>query len=271
MMKAQEDVDRFVHELLNSRKYCELGLPEVTVRDLIQQEIPKYRTAKEAFKAVRQKLHNIVAPYLGDVDYQRASEDLLNAFASGDPQQVRAVCEALLRSHASTRERLTDLRAFYEQLFTITGQPDSILDLACGMNPFAFSWMMLPTTVRYYAYDIHHPRVALINQYFSLIGLQPLAEVRDVLVDPPKVEAEVAFFFKEAHRFEQRRRGCNRDFWRALRVKWLLVSLPVKDLTGHHSIVERQRALMKRSLAGLSWVVTELMFDSEVVFCIQKS
>lgn len=270
-MKHQEDVEHFVHELLNSRKYCELGLPEATLRDLIRQEMPKYRTAKEAFKAVRRKLHNIVAPYLGDVDYQAALQDLLKAFASGDSQQVRVVCEDLLRSHVSTRERIAELSAFYKRLFNITGQPDSILDLACGMNPFAFSWMGLPTTVRYYAYDIHLPRVALINQYFRLLGLQPLAEVRDVLVNPPEVEAEVAFFFKEAHRFEQRRHGCNRDFWRALRVKWLLVSLPVKDLAGRHSIVERQRLLMKRNLVDLSWPVTELMFESEVVFCIQKS
>jgi 16S rRNA (guanine(1405)-N(7))-methyltransferase len=271
-MNAKEvDIEHFIRDLLKSRKYRELELPEVTIRDLLQQEISKYRTSREAFKVVRQKLHNIVASYLGDADYQTASEDLSAAFACGDSQKVRAVCEALLRSHASTRERLKNLSDFYKQLFAVTGQPDSILDLACGMNPFAFSWMALPTTIRYYAYDIHRPRVALINQYFILQGLQPLAEVRDVLVAPPDVEAEVAFFFKEAHRFEQRRRGCNRDFWRALRVKWLLVSLPAKDLTGHHSMIERQRALIKRNLAGLSWPVTEVMFDSEIVFCIQKS
>lgn len=270
-MNSQEEIERFICELLNSRKYRALGLPEDTVRDLLRQEMPKYSSTEEAFKAVRKKLHNIVAPYLGDVDYLSANEELKRAFNASDPSQVKEVCEKLLRSHVSTRERLPYLRTFYERLFSVTGVPNSVLDLACGMNPFAFPWMGLSLSVSYHAYDIHRSRVALINQYFCLQGLSPLAEVRDVLVDPPMIQADVAFFFKEAHRFEQRRHGCNRDFWRALRVKWLLVSLPIMDLTGHHSMVERQRALVERTLASLSWSVTELLFESELVFCIRRT
>ncbi len=36
------------------------------------------------------------------------------------------------------------------------------------------------------------------------------ARVQDILIKPPDVEADIAFFFKEAHRFEQRQHGCNR-------------------------------------------------------------
>jgi 16S rRNA (guanine(1405)-N(7))-methyltransferase len=183
---------------------------------------------------------------------------------------VKAACTAILTSHASTRERITILEEFYPRLFSCTGQPSVILDLACGLNPFTFPWMGLPLSTRYYAYDINRPRVALINHYFSLQGLTPLASTEDILVNPPQVGADVAFFFKEAHRFEQRQRGCNLAFWQALRVRYLLVSLPTSSLTGRHSLVDGHRKLVYSILTGQPWQVTEILFTNELVFCIDK-
>jgi 16S rRNA (guanine(1405)-N(7))-methyltransferase len=176
-----------------------------------------------------------------------------------------------MESHASTRERIPQLETFYEQLWAVTGRPESILDLACALHPFGLPWMDLPVVTRYYAYDLHAPRVKLINRFLKAMVHEALAKVQDILVNPPEVEADVALFFKEAHRFEQRQKGCNRPFFEALRVRWLLVSLPAADLSGHHSLVERQRNLMDSILAGLDWPVTELTIGNELVFCIRKA
>jgi len=94
--------------------------------------------------------------------------------------------------------------------------------------------------------------------------------VRDILLDPPQIQADVALFFKEAHRFEQREKGCNRAFWQALHVNWLLVSLPTENLTGTHSKLEQHRSLVRDTLSGLDWTVTEALFPGELVFCIRK-
>jgi 16S rRNA (guanine(1405)-N(7))-methyltransferase len=262
-------IDTLLKDLLSNRKYRTLDLPEETVRDLLEKELAA-KSTKEAVKNVKHKLHNIVAPYLGDPDYAAAQADLEAAFAAHDPAAVRSVCRGLLEAHASTRERLPVLEEFYARVFEITGQPASILDLACGLNPFAFPWMGLPLSVQYHAYDLHRPRVDCIQRYFQLQGLTPLAEARDILVDPPQVQADVAFFFKEARRFEQRRRGCCRPFWEALRVRWLLVSLPSSSLTGRHDLADQQRRLVSSALSGLPWPVTEIVVGNEMVFCIEK-
>lgn len=261
--------DELTAGILASAKYRLLGIPVETVRDLLEGELPLHRSQKEAVKAARQKLHNIVAPYLGDVDFTTASVRLEVAFQSG-VRAVQETCREILLQHASTRERMPILEDFYHCIFAQTGTPRVLLDLACGLNPLAFNWMGLPTTVRYHAYDINLPRVKLINHYFTLQGLAPLAECRDVLLDPPTEHADVAFFFKEAHRFEQRRPGCNRDFWQALNVRWLVISLPPSNLTGKRSLVERQRRLVHDTLEGLNWQMRELMFENEMVFCIEK-
>jgi 16S rRNA (guanine(1405)-N(7))-methyltransferase len=264
------DYETLIDTILQSRKYRDLAIPTETVRDLLEQELPRYRTQKEAVEVVRKKLHNIMASYLGDPNYPAAAKHLDAAFAGGDVAQIRQVCSSILEMHASSKERMPILDGFYERLFALTGKPKTVLDLACGLNPFALPWMGLAPDVRYYAYDIHQPRLDLINHFFSLEGLQPLGIKQDILVDPPQVEAEVALFFKEAHRFEQRQHGCNRGLWIALRVRYLLVSLPTNSLSGRHNLVERQRRLVYNTLSGLPWQVSELMFDSELVFCIDR-
>jgi len=268
-MKTTPDLEALVDELLQARKYRGLNLPRETVHDLLEREMAHARTPKDALQAVRQKLHNLVAPYLGDPDYGAAAAALDAAFEAG-PAAVKTACIDLLSAHASTRERIPILEDFYTGLFAVTGRPEEVLDLACGLNPFAWPWMGLPADTRYHACDLHGPRVALINHYFSLQGLAPLAEAGDILVNPPQIEAPVAFFFKEAHRFEQRRRGACREFIQALRVRWLLVSLPSENLTHQHSLVERHRHLVEEMLDGLPYKVTERIFPGEMVFCIDR-
>ena len=270
ILGLKPDLDVLVDELLNLRKYRGGALLRQTVRDVLERELVNHRSEKDAVKEVRRKLHNIAAPYLGDHDYPAAEAALQAAFTSGDPAREQAVCLDLLGAHASTRERIPLLDEFYSRIFALTGVPDVVLDLACGLNPFALPWMGLPAGARYHAYDLHAPRIALINRFLQLRGQPELGELRDILVDPPQIEAPVAFFFKEAHRFEQRQHGCNRAFWQAVRTRWLLVSLPVENLTGQHSLLERQRRLVANTIAGLPWGVSEIQVGSELIFCIDK-
>jgi 16S rRNA (guanine(1405)-N(7))-methyltransferase len=258
-------------EILRSRKYRDLGIPAVTVLNLLENEQNRHRSQKDAVKEVRKKLHHIVAPYLGDPDYELSLKNLELAFSSGSGEQVKTICSEILAAHASTRERMQILSQFYQRLFEFTGRPDSILDLACGLNPFSFSWMELPVSVRYYVYDLNWPRLRFIHQYFEMQGLADLGESRDILLDPPREEAHVAFFFKEAHRFEQRQPGCNLKFWQALNVHYLLVSLPTSSLSGKHNLLDQHRRLVYNTLRNQTWAVTEFMFDNEIVFGIDKT
>jgi hypothetical protein len=84
------------------------------------------------------------------------------------------------------------------------------------------------------------------------------------------MHARVAFFFKEAHRFEQRQRGVNRAFWQSLPVRWLVVSLPAASLTGRHDKSDQHRRLVYNTIAGLPWQVIEEQIGEEMVFIIQR-
>ena len=271
MKQHTADPAALAQPILESKKYRSLNLPSETVIDLIQLALDHGLKPDQAVDETRKKLHNIVAPYLGDPDYKKEQEYLEHIGTFPNPEETRLFSRRMLESHASTHERIPLLDEFYKKIFDITGMPASIMDLACAMHPFGYPWMGLPSGCLYQAYDLHQPRVDLINRYFKAAGVKGQAYYGDILLNPPSQKAEAAFFFKEAHRFDQRKHGCNRPFFEALNVRWLVVSLPASNLTGRFDLADRQRKLVTETLAGLDWPVTEVLVGTELVFCIRKS
>ena len=269
MNPADIDTQALLDRVLASSKYRSAGLNPDTVLDLIQQEAEHQPSEKAVYKVVRRKLHNIIAPYLGEPDYANLTEQLA-AMEHPDlnSPELQALALTVLQEHASTAERIPYQTELYERLFAVTGKPASILDLACALHPLAFPWMGLPLSTEYHAYDIVQPRVDFINQFFSTLGMEPLVENRDILVHPPEIRADLGIFFKEAHRFEKRQPGCNRAFWVNLKVDCLAISLPTQNLAGTHSLLDQHRSLVYDNLPSES-DVEELLFKDEIIFIVK--
>ena len=268
-MAQETELEEVIAAVKGSRKYGDTS--EETIRMLAVEALRQHRRPKAAIKAVRKRLHSIMAPYLGDPDYEDAAAALDAAFAAGDDAKIKEICLAALESHLSTRERLPIMEAFYQQIFQLTGRPKRLLDIACALNPMAFTWMGLTDSVEYYAYDIHEPRIDFLNHYFQLQGLLPLARLQDVALAPPQETADVALFLKEMPRFERNYPGSGRDLLTNLPVRYLVVSFPTISTHGGRSLVNRYRQFFAELVAGQSWPVEELMFDGEMVFIADKS
>ena len=265
-----EDIEQLGNQILSSSKYSWMGIPKETAIDLAIQEMPISNDIRQLRKRIRAKLHNICAPYLGDLDYETASEQLRKVIHSKDKKTIQALCIQFLKQHISTKERLPFIEEFYRKLFQISGQPGTILDLACGLNPFSIPWMGFNETIQYFAFDIHCPRIELVNQFLKGIGLKPLGMVQDILVQAPQQPADVAFLFKEAHRIEQRKRGATHLLLQQLQARWIFVSLPRVSLNERRDLSQRMRTLMHSILNHLPWKIRELEFENEIVFCVQR-
>ena len=257
-------------KLTDSRKYRRLGIPRETLLDLINKASLTHTSSREVEEVVRRKMHNLVAPYLGEPDYS-----ILQSRVAGLPrdlhtEEVERFCLEVLNAHASTRERVPINAEYYLRLFSATGIPVVIHDLARGMNPFALPWLNLPPSTQYIAYDLHQPRVDLINAFFEHLGQTGRAIKQDILLEPPGDDTATVFFFKEAHRFEQRENGSVRSFLRRLASRQILLSLPVETLSGRRSMLDQDRRLVASACADTNWLVTELLFSTEIVFFIRK-
>ncbi|MDX1412689.1 MAG: hypothetical protein R3293_00775 [Candidatus Promineifilaceae bacterium] len=268
-MAKTADVESIVSTIKQSKKYRDTH--EETIRELVIVALTKYKSPKQATRSVRKQLHSIMAPYLGDPDYETVSAELADAFAASNKEQIEKTCRDALYSHLSTRERLPIMEDFYRQIFQVTGTPTRILDIACGLNPLAFPWMGLPDKTEYFAYDIHEPRIRFINQYFRLQGLPQFARVQDVALQFPQEPVDVALFLKELPRFERNYPGTSRDLLKALRANFLVVSFPTISTHSGRNLTKRYREFFEKVIDGLNWPTSEWLFAGEMVFIAEKS
>lgn len=265
------DLDAITQRIASSKKYRSMDIPHETIHDLLKQESGRYEKEADAIKSVKSKLHNIMAPYLGDVDYAAAAGELDEALASEDRGKIADVCAKFLKAHHSTAERLVYGKEFYAFIFKQLGEECSILDLACGLNPFMLPLVELPPSLTYTAYDIHTPRVKLIKCLFSGdIGMKGNAETRDILVHPPQQKASAAFLFKETHRMEKRRSGATRELIASLNTAHVFISLPNHSLNGKFDLTQRMSRLVETSIQGLGLKLETKVFASETLYHLEK-
>jgi 16S rRNA (guanine(1405)-N(7))-methyltransferase len=212
-----------------------------------------------------------MAPYLEDINYAVETKSIIDLHAQmPSSETLKTWCRDRMRLHASSRERLPYLDIFYQKIITRIGIPGSILDLACALDPLGLPWMDLPPTTSFFAYDIHQPRLDFLQTFFQCFYPNASAIQQDILIHIPVQKADCAFFFKEAHRLEKRRPGSNRELFAGLNAKWLVVSLPSRDLAGHHSLETYHTNLVQKAIEGQPWQLTTDVAGDELIFFIHK-
>lgn len=215
--------------LISSRKYGELD-PGLVLR-VFKDALFRYKTVKEADKATRARLHQIVGAYLPESRLLRALEGPADAHLAGD---VQALDRALML-HASTRERMGQMDALYDRVFSVTGRPDEILDLACGLNPL----YLAARSLRVHGIDVHRGIIAGLNLWADRLSLPLTAELQDVCADVQYPSTDLVLVMKLLPVIEMQRPGGAMEWLRSLPAKHLLVTFPTRSLGGGGRGMER--------------------------------
>ncbi|MFN2104113.1 MAG: 16S rRNA methyltransferase, partial [Candidatus Promineifilaceae bacterium] len=199
MSDDDQALDSLAESIAATAKYKNVS-PEL-VRSIGARELAKGQSFKSAVKATKNKLHQVGSAYqAGRIDYGRPLRMLREADSM---EEWRASCCDIMRLHASTRERLPILDHFYETVLADTPAPRRVLDIACGLNPLASSWMPLAEDASYIAYDIYADMMDFLADYLGLAGLNGRAEVRDIIHQPLQETADLALLLKTLPCLEQ--------------------------------------------------------------------
>ena len=244
------------------------------VARLAAQELAIGRSAKEAVKTTRRRLHQAGAVYFSSAPrYERWLAMLQRARDTGEPERVRDACLAIMAGHQSSRERLPILAGFYRDLLQGIGPVSSVLDLACGLNPLAIPWMTLAPSAHYYARDIFGDLMAFLQQALPLLGVQGEAITADVLVDAPGPPAQLALLLKTIPCLEQIDRDAGERLLVHVPATLVIVSFPTASLGGRRDrgMLATYRARMARICEAHPWQVQEHLFDSELAYLVDKS
>lgn len=265
-----DDLERLVQAVLRSPKYRTVCAD--VVQNIGERELGKRRSWKDALKATKAKLHQVGAAYLeANMEYERWLEQLRDAANCGNRDGFRSVCLEAMSHHASTRERLDILDSFYAQVLSWLPRIDSVLDVACGLNPLAIPWMPLSEGGQYWAYDIFTDMIAFLNGLFPLLGVQGRAEAYDVTHSPPQQKADLALILKSLPCIEQLDRSAGERLLEALNVDHLVISFPIHSLSGRDKgMVQNYERRLRELMGSQPWAVRRLEFETELAFVVSK-
>lgn len=259
-----------VDRVLRSSRYRDVD-PSLLAR-LAAEELPRARNADDAVKRVKRRLHQAVGAF-------RASTrpgDLAAVAAAwtGDlrARELRAACADLLRTHASTAERIPHLDTFYQAVWAVTGVPSRILDIGCGLAPLALPWMGLAADAHYTAVDVDRRPLDTVSGFLHLVGQPHEIRIADVVSEPPADPADVALALKLVTTLDRQDPDAATRLVRACRAEHLVVSLPRRSLGGRgHGMERTYRDRIERLVADAGRVgdVAEASVQNELVFVLR--
>jgi 16S rRNA (guanine(1405)-N(7))-methyltransferase len=270
-LTSADDLDELVAAVRAGAHYRHIH-PEL-VRQVGAQELAKGRKFKEAVKATRNKLHQVGGAYQEKgIDYGRALLELEQLPPDLYDPAVQAFCRSMMEQHASTRERLPILEDFYREILSPLGPIESVLDVACGLNPLARAWMpLLPETV-YDACDIYADLIDFLNRFWGALQVPGKAWLCDLVQEVPQQPAQLALVLKTIPCLEQLDKSIGRRLLEGLPANHILVSFPAQSLGGRSKgMVENYEAHFREMVAGLYWQVERFEFKTELAFLVKKS
>lgn len=241
-MDNKKITDQFLEKIKQNKKYKSIS------DDIIISEIEQYfrlnpkisSPDKQAVKDIRAKLHRLYSSY--QTKKKRKRELYLKELKTTlsqreDESRVLEITNNLLSLTLSTKERLLDYQYIYKQIFKITGEPKTIIDLGCGLNPLSFPFMNLKK-LTYYAYDIDIEDINFLNQYFKIIeegcldfqGKAEILDIRNLNKLKKLPESDIIFMFKL---FDLLDKKTKKQIILVLmkKTKFIIVSFATKTLT----------------------------------------
>ena len=236
-------------KLSSNKKYSDV-CPD-TIRRVISECEGRYKKAKDMEKAVREKLHGITSAF------NELSGSAAPAVISCDEE-----LETVLKSHASTRERLplSAMYNLYARIFETTGQPGRMLDLACGLNP---------------VYLIHRfgCEVVGVDISKSCISQFPGGVWGDLLCENaiPQERFHIALLFKILPLLERQKSGSAMDVMNRIDAEYLVISFPTRTLGGRNvGMEDNYTAWMEAHMPENRTVAARFTTENEMYYVLKE-
>ena len=248
------NIDTCVKAIKESKKYG--FICEETIIRIVQNEIGKHKSEKDVIKSVKTKLHQITGAFVGEDSIKQALRllDTLNKHSVSD------TIKKILALHISSMERMRFIDEMYKDIFDITGNQCSILDVACGFNPFCLPLFSKFIQKKYYATDIYVKIIDLLNRFFDLADVNGCAFANDVLYKTPDVQVQNVFLFKIIPLLEQQQKGYSKILVNQLNSEFFTITFPTKSLSEKNvGMYQFYDAFMKNCFT-----------DNEFEYCLQK-
>ncbi len=263
-------LDEVVRLVQAGSKYADIS-PDL-VRSVAARELARQANLKETVKATRNKLHQVGSAYQeATIPYAQLRKELEGLPAPLNDVATLNGLKRFMAFHASTRERLPILDRMFRESLAPIAPITSVLDIACGFNPFAIPWMPLAESFSYQALDIYGQMVELLNHFFVKYHIDGQAQVSNVLQALPDQPVQLALILKTIPCLEQLDKSAGLWLLENVNAENMLVSFPAHSLGGRSKgMVQNYEAHFNELTAGKGWQMQRFEFPGELAFLVQK-
>lgn len=214
--------EKALSDLLASKKYSDI-CPD-TVKNAFMEQTKRHGKLKDADKAARAHLHAITGAFITPDELKSAKKAVHEWMAGDEDAFFRAII-----NHSSTRERAEIANELYARAFSACEKIETILDLACGINPIFLGKMGYTNVL---GLDIHAGCAELINECAEFFGWKTRARAQDLILNPPIEEADITLMMKLLPVLETQKAGAAKALLEAVRSRYMLVTFPTQTLGG---------------------------------------
>jgi len=266
--RSDDLLDQLVEDVQSNKKYASI-LPDF-IRSIGKSELEKRHNLKEAIKETKSKLHQVTGVYLdGKTDFTTWLYLLKAAAETKDPLILKSGCEQILLQHTSTKERLPYLNDFYQNIFPLMMPFNSVLDIACGLNPLTIPWMGLNQSQQYHAWDVNAGMVEFLSEAVKSFDTNSSIKAVDIFSVNEFPEADLVFLLKTLPCLEQVHKGVAISLLNRIKARNIVISFPSKSLGGVNKGMEQHYARMMQTwLAGGTWNSQTIRFSGELVYIL---
>ncbi len=269
-MAETDPIHKLVEEVRANPKYKFITID--LVQQLCQETLDTGVTGKPAVKAVRNKLHQVGGAYFRKKMNITNVEGRIEALPVDlQSETTKQLCQQVMENHTSTAERLPIIDEFFQTCLASLAPVHSVIDLACGLNPFAIPWMPLAEHFTYTACDIYEDMLGLVGNFFHHMTIQGVTMPCNLVNGVPKNNAQVAFLLKSIPCLEQITKHFGAHIMELIPAKHILISYPVHSLGGRKKgMLAFYRQHFYQLIQGKPWKVTEFIFQTELAFLVNK-
>ncbi len=186
----------------------------------------------------------------------------------------------LIKTHKSSSERLDIYENLYHNIFEITEQNSSILDLGCGLNPLSVIFMD-NKKINYTACDISSDDLSLISTFFkeySKLYPEFSGNTQSInLFEAKKQDLfkkfqfyDICFLFKVLESIElSKSHKISENLILTIPADWIVVSFPKQTVSGRKMRFPR-RGWFEKMLQRLKLHHRVLEYENEIFYIIRK-
>ena len=259
------DRERLFEAVKSAKGYG--GICGDTILRVIDGAMLKYKGEKHILKSVKSTLREISAAFMPESGFRKAKGIALG-INWGDMGDVLEKTGEILALHQSTLERKGHFAEMLGDIKRETGFA-SVLDIGCGLHPFAIPHASCMQGVAYYAMDIHEGAVELVDILFKGLGIEGCAIAGDILAKAPDVQADCAFMFKLLPLLSRLEKNAAARVLRGLEAGFAAVSFPTRSISGRNvGMRSSYGEFVRRELGGFA-VVFEKEYANEVLYVMR--